>query len=162
MKRRIGALALGGALLAVAVVLHAWSARPATPGVAEVVGVTGTRIVVFKGPACGCCDQWETHLAAAGFQVESRTTEHLRAKRKELGIDPSYSSCHTAVVDGYFIEGHVPADVIIRLLKTRPPVAGLAVPGMPIGSPGMASGPASPYEVYAVDQSGKRTVYATR
>jgi hypothetical protein len=155
-------LALGCVLVALTILLLAWSERRATPGIAEAVGVPGTRIVVFKGPACSCCDRWETHLEMAGFQVESRTIDDLHAKRRELDVPPSHRSCHTAVVDGYFIEGHVPADVIIRMLKTRPQLAGLVVPGMPFGSPGMTNGPALPFEVYAVDAAGKITLYATR
>ena len=162
MKRRIGALVAVGFVGILTATLIVWSGRTATPGVADVVGEPGTRIVVFKAPGCHCCDRWETHLETAGFDVEPVTTSDLAAKRKEMQIPKSFGSCHTATVDGYFIEGHVPADVIIRLLKNRPAIAGLVVPGMPIGSPGMRDGPARPFQVYALDRAGKMTLYASR
>lgn len=162
MKRRIVALTAVGVFGVLFAILIAWSGRRATPGVAEVVGEPGTRIVVYKAPGCHCCDRWETHLETAGFDVEPVTTSNLSGKRREMRIPASYESCHTAVVNGYFIEGHVPADVIIRLLKTRPAVAGLLVPGMPVGSPGMTDMPARPFQVYAMDQEGKMTLYANR
>lgn len=162
MKRTLYILPIGAVVAALAVLLITWSGRRATPGIAEVVGMPGTRIVVFTDPGCQCCNRWETHLRTAGFTVESRTADDLRAKRRELGVPPSVRSCHTAVVDGYVIEGHVPADVIIRLLKTRPAVAGLVVPGMPVGSPGMTDGPAIPFEVFAIGLDGELKLYATR
>jgi hypothetical protein len=162
VRRRIGSLVAVGVFGILTAIVVVWSGRTATPGVAEVVGGPGTRIVVFKAPSCRCCDRWETHLETAGFVVEPVPTADLAAKRREMGIPGSFESCHTAVVDGYFIEGHVPADVIIRLLKSRPAVAGLVVPGMPIGSPGMRDGPARPFQVYALDRSGKMTLYASR
>ena len=162
MRSRIGALATVGVSGVLAVALISWSGNRATPGVAEVVGDPGTRVVVFKEQDCHCCDRWETHLETAGFNVESITTNDLARKRKELRIPSSFESCHVAVVDSYFIEGHVPADVIIRLLKAKPALAGLLVPGMPVGSPGMTEQPARPFEVYAMDRSGEITLYANR
>ena len=101
------------------------------------------------------------HLRAKGFPVEARDTRDLGAVKRAHGVPPEVASCHTAVVEGYVVEGHVPADVIDRLLRERPAVAGLAVPGMPIGSPGMESPgrPPERYQVLAFDRTGKTTVY---
>jgi hypothetical protein len=104
------------------------------------------------------------HLRANGFTVKSNgvsDTELLKIKIK-YAVPESLQSCHTAIVENYVIEGHVPADVILRLLKEKPAVAGLAVPGMPIGSPGMEGGKPEPYSVYTFDRAGKTNVYATR
>ncbi len=98
-------------------------------------------IVVYKGPQCGCCDKWAEHLDAAGFKVSVKEVDDIQPIKARYGIGPQLSSCHTAVVEGYAIEGHVPADEILRLLRERPAVIGLAVPGMPIGSPGWRKDP---------------------
>lgn len=94
-------------------------------------------IEVFKTPTCGCCSKWIAHLEAAGFEVESKDLPDLASLKRENGVPMELGSCHTALVDGYVIEGHVPAADIARLLAERPKVAGLAVPEMPLGSPGM-------------------------
>jgi hypothetical protein len=104
------------------------------------------------------------HLQANGFKVIPKdvTDMQLDAVKKKLGVPKSVFSCHTAVVEGYVIEGHVPADLIARLLKERPTIVGLGVPGMPIGSPGMEGPNAQPYEIFAFDRQGKTRVYARR
>jgi hypothetical protein len=104
------------------------------------------------------------HLRASGFPVETRDTRDPEAIKRQHGVPPGLASCHTALVAGYVVEGHVPADLIDRLLRERPPVAGLAVPGMPTGSPGMETPGRAPerYQVLAFDRSGKSTVFATR
>lgn len=94
------------------------------------------RVEVWKDPNCGCCQDWVVHLEANGFSVKVNDTGNT-AMRAKLGVDTKYGSCHTALVGGYAIEGHVPAREIRRLLKEKPPAIGLAVPGMPVGSPGM-------------------------
>ncbi|MDG2049590.1 MAG: DUF411 domain-containing protein [Myxococcota bacterium] len=94
-------------------------------------------IQVYKTPTCGCCGNWVNHLRAAGFDVKTTDLPDLTALKRSNGVPQSMASCHTALVGGYVIEGHVPASDIRRLLKERPRVAGLAVPGMPMGSPGM-------------------------
>jgi hypothetical protein len=94
-------------------------------------------IQVYKTPTCGCCTKWIDHLEAAGFVVESRDLSDLTVIKATNGVPARLASCHTAVVAGYVIEGHVPASDIERLLRERPAVSGLAVPGMPKGSPGM-------------------------
>ena len=96
----------------------------------------GVFLEVWKDPNCGCCQDWVVHLQANGFTVKVQDTGNA-AMRAKLGVDTKYSSCHTALVGGYAIEGHVPAREIHRLLKEKPQAIGLAVPGMPVGSPGM-------------------------
>lgn len=104
------------------------------------------------------------HLQKNGFQVKDESAADLRAIKAKYGVPAQLQSCHTAVVDGYVIEGHVPADLITRLLRERPKVTGLAVPGMPAGSPGMEvpGSPAQPYQVFSFDKNGKRGIFATR
>ncbi|MAR08153.1 MAG: hypothetical protein CL862_13800 [Cyanobium sp. NAT70] len=94
-------------------------------------------IVVHRSANCECCRQWEGHLVAAGFRVHDHVTEALDAVKQELGVMPELASCHTASIDRYVVEGHVPSDSIHRLMKDRPDIRGLTAPGMPLGSPGM-------------------------
>jgi len=119
-------------------------------------------IEVWKDPNCGCCKDWVTHLEGNGFQVKVHDTGN-NAVRARLGIDRKYGSCHTAVVAGYALEGHVPAREIQRLLKDRPQALGLAVPGMPIGSPGMDGeaygGRKDAYDVLLLARDGSAKVY---
>ena len=121
------------------------------------------RVVVAKSPSCGCCTAWIRHMQAAGFDVEAKdvTQETLYGLKASLGIRQDHASCHTAIVEGYVIEGHVPASDVERLLAERPSALGLAVPGMPIGSPGMEMGDQKePYETLLVFSSGKAEVFA--
>lgn len=130
---------------------------------AEANAAPGPEVTVYRTATCGCCKAWEAHLAEHGFDVKSVERDDLRAIKHEHGVPAALSSCHTAVVDGYVVEGHVPADVIQRLLEERPQVAGVAVPGMPIGSPGMEQGSVKePYNVYTFDASGRGAVYESR
>jgi hypothetical protein len=117
------------------------------------------KIVVHKSPTCGCCGEWEKHLKREGFKVESRITENMSQKKTELGVPQSVQSCHTAVVDGYVVEGHVPAASIRKLLKEKPKIKGIAVPGMPVGSPGMEGPHPEKYEVVTFGGDGKTKVY---
>lgn len=121
-----------------------------------------TPIVVWKEATCGCCGDWIKHLEANGFQVQVHDGGNT-AMRAKLGVASQYGSCHTAVVEGYAIEGHVPAREVRRLLRERPQAVGLAVPGMPIGSPGM-DGPAyggrrDAYAVLLLQRDGSNRVY---
>lgn len=118
-------------------------------------------IKVFKSATCGCCTKWVDHLRAAGFTVEATNMEDMARLKRENGISEQIESCHTAFVAGYFIEGHVPAQDVKRLLTERPKIAGLAVPEMPVGSPGMEGKNPVVYDVLAVDSQGKTAVYAT-
>ena len=100
-----------------------------------------TRVLeVYKTPSCGCCGAWVDHMRSAGFQVLVTDITDLRPIKNKFGVVPELRACHSAVIDGYVIEGHVPAREVMRLLKDRPKAIGLAVPGMPIGSPGMEQG----------------------
>ena len=121
-------------------------------------------INVWKDPNCGCCADWMDHLQNNGFVTKVANTPH-QAKRMQLGIPSKYASCHTAEVQGYAIEGHVPAADIKRLLQERPSALGLAVPGMPIGSPGM-DGPAyggkrEAYNVLLIQKDGTSKIYSS-
>lgn len=121
-----------------------------------------TLVEVWKDPNCGCCMDWVQHLKDSGFEVRIHNTGN-DAARQRLGMPARFSSCHTALVDGYVLEGHVPAREISRLLSTRPPALGLAVPAMPVGSPGM-DGPAyrgrrDAYDVLLVQKNGSAQVF---
>jgi len=120
-------------------------------------------ISVLRDPGCGCCLNWVAHLQKAGFKVLVAESPEMDAVKDRRGVPKAARSCHTGVVDGYVIEGHVPAADIQRLLKERPAVVGLAVPGMPSGSPGMevSNGRVQPYDVVAFDKAGKTTVFAS-
>ena len=116
---------------------------------------------VYKSPYCGCCAAWVDHMKANGFRVEVTDLQDISRAKTLHGIDEDLQSCHTAVVDGYLIEGHVPAADVKRLLTERPKAAGLSVPGMPIGSPGMEmDNRTEPYDVVLYDREGGRTVFS--
>ena len=119
---------------------------------------------IYKDPNCGCCLQWVGHVQRAGFQTRVNDVASIESVKISHNIPMRLQSCHTAVVGGYVVEGHVPVSDIQRLLKERPQIAGLAVPGMPIGSPGM-EGPgtkAQPYDVVSFDKLGKTALYEKR
>jgi hypothetical protein len=117
------------------------------------------KVVVSKVPSCGCCSGWVNHLKTAGFPVEVRETPEINRVKVRLGVPQNLASCHTAEVGGYVIEGHVPADAIKRVLAEKPQAKGLAVAGMPVGSPGMevAGGENDTYEVVLFGPSGQKT-----
>ena len=117
-------------------------------------------IMVYKSPTCGCCSKWVDHLRDNGFVVKTTDLRDMRMVKSMSGVKPEHASCHTAKVDGYVIEGHVPAADIKRLLKERPAVTGLSVPGMPLGSPGMEGPRSDPYEVLTFDKQGESHVFA--
>ena len=120
-----------------------------------------TEVTVYKSPTCGCCNAWIKHMEANGFTVRSHNTNDVAQYKVRYGIKPELASCHTALVDGYVIEGHVPAGDIKRLLRERPAVTGLAVPGMPAGSPGMEGPRKDPYRVLSFDSKGQIRVFAS-
>ncbi|WP_327081066.1 DUF411 domain-containing protein [Polaromonas sp. CG_9.5] len=123
---------------------------------------TRPKVEVWKDPDCGCCKDWVSHLEANGFQVSVHDSGNAEA-RTRLGVPDKLGSCHTAQVGGYALEGHVPARDIKRLLKERPKAVGLAVPGMPVGSPGMDGpeykGRKDPYDVLLIQANGSSKVY---
>jgi hypothetical protein len=119
-------------------------------------------VKVTKSPTCGCCKVWVDRLREAGFQVQVNDVDNLNSVKQRVGLPYGMGSCHTAEVAGYFVEGHVPIEDIKRLLRERPKAKGLAVPGMPAGSPGMEvpSGRVDPYDVFLVAGDGSTSVYA--
>lgn len=118
-------------------------------------------VVVYKSPTCSCCKKWVSHLQQNRFKVEVRNVKDVVPYKKKHGVTPQLASCHTAVVDGYVIEGHVPASDIKRLLRERPDVIGLSAPGMPIGSPGMEQGNyKEPYNVISFDKKGEKKIFS--
>ena len=122
-----------------------------------------TPMMVYKTPTCGCCAKWVDHMKSAGFKVQVQDMDDLTEIKQASGVPIPIRTCHTAVVSGYVIEGHVPADLVKKVLAEKPKMTGIAVPGMPVGSPGMESGnQKSPYDVVLFDKTGKTTVYAKR
>jgi hypothetical protein len=119
-------------------------------------------ITVYKTPTCGCCKAWVKHLEANGFKVTAHDLESLEETKRTMNVPDKLQSCHTGLVGRYVIEGHVPADLIKKLLVEKPAILGLAVPGMPSGSPGMEGGRKDSYDVIAFERNGKTRVYARR
>lgn len=121
---------------------------------------TGPEIIVYKSPSCTCCTKWASQLRDSGFRVTVRAVNDVDSLREQFAVPAQLAACHTARVGGYTIEGHVPAADIERLLKEHPAIAGLAVPGMPVGSPGMERGTGRvAYDVMTFDAHGKTSVY---
>jgi hypothetical protein len=118
-------------------------------------------ITVYKDPNCGCCKNWIEHLIKHGYTVKVNDTRELKKVKQSLGVPEKLEACHTALVGAYLVEGHVPAEDIDRLLRTTPKVAGIAVPGMPAGSPGMEMGAKQRYSVISFDRAGKTAIFAT-
>ena len=136
-----------------AVIFLCWtSISPLAAGLPEVE--------VWKDPNCGCCSKWITHLRQAGFPVVAYDTSRVDIAREKLGMPRRYGACHSARVDGYAIEGHVPASDIKRLLEEKPLAVGLAVPGMPLGSPGMEASHSEPYQTLLIGNGGDARVFA--
>ena len=119
---------------------------------------------VYKSPACGCCAIWVDYMRKNGFDAKVQDVDNIGAVKLKLGVREEFSSCHTTEVGGYIVEGHVPVEVVQRMLKERPKIAGIAVAGMPAGSPGMEvpGGRKEPYNVLAFTSDGKTTVYERR
>ena len=139
--RRAAIRALGGLALAGAI--------PSAPAAA-------VPMTVYMSPACGCCEEWQRHMRANGFSLELQKLDDVVPMKRKLGVPERLWSCHTAVVANYVVEGHVPAADVKRLLRERPGVKGLTVPGMPGGAPGMEQGREQRYETLAFDASGTR------
>ena len=139
---------------------HAAVPATAATGGTKVIGLPIA--IVHKSPTCGCCKLWVDHLEQAGFRVQVRESNDLEPIKKKLGVPYGEGSCHTAEIGGYFVEGHVPAEDIKRLLAQKPKARGLTVPGMPAGSPGMEvpSGRVQPYAVKLVGTDGSTSVWA--
>lgn len=145
------------------------SVRPLLMSVALAAGIVGStlsapalaaEITIYKSPWCGCCSKWGDHLKANGHTVTTKDMEDLDPIKKMAGVPESLQSCHTAMAEGYVIEGHVPARDIERLLAERPDARGLAVPGMPAGSPGMEGGAPERFDVMLFRADGLNSAYA--
>lgn len=118
-------------------------------------------MTVTKSPWCGCCSAWIEHMRQAGFEVTVHEEEDLTAIKEKMGVEPKLQSCHTGEVEGYVIEGHVPAEDVLRLLAERPKARGLTVPGMPAGSPGMEMGDRKDaYDVLLIKEDGTTEVFS--
>lgn len=150
---------LGHRGIAFAVALAAMLSMPFGP--APRAQRTAAKVTVYKSPTCGCCTKWVDHMRANGFDVTATNVEDMAVVKQKYGVPDKVGSCHTSLVGGYVIEGHVPADVVKRLLAERPKVAGLAVPGMPASAPGMDI-PGQPYTIVGFDRAGQLTVYERR
>jgi hypothetical protein len=157
---------LGAGLMAIPALRRSLLAQPPKAQSAKAPARTSGKtapMTVYKDPNCGCCKQWVDHVRAAGFVVTVRDTADMAAVKASFGVPEALHSCHTAKVGPYTIEGHVPADLIARMLAEQPTGRGLAVPGMPVGSPGMEMGDRKdPYDVILFEKSGKTRVYARR
>jgi len=119
-------------------------------------------VTCYKSPTCGCCKEWVTHMKKAGFTVIVHDMDDVTEMKKTAGVPDRMASCHTALVGKYVIEGHVPADLVKKMLNEKPAFLGLAVPGMVAGSPGMETGTKQPYDVVTFSRDGKSSVYAKR
>lgn len=146
-RRGFAALLIGG------LASSAWLGVRAAAGAIEVQ--------VFRNPHCGCCNGWVSHLEANGFTASVQNLDDLTQIKRLAGVPDELGACHTAVVDGYTVEGHVPAAAVQRLLAERPDIRGLAVPGMPAGSPGMPSPTAQRYDVLAFTADGRTSRFMT-
>jgi hypothetical protein len=117
-------------------------------------------IVVYRSPSCGCCEKWLAHLQQNNFTVKDIVTPDVQAIKTKYGVSAEMASCHTAIVNGYVVEGHVPANDIKSLLKTKPDIVGIAVPGMPSGTPGMEmGGKKEPYKVIGFDKNNHSQIF---
>jgi len=133
----------------------------ASQAAASTTAQTKPDVVMYKPPTCDCCTGWAEHLSKDGFRVEVKKYDDMDAIKAKFGVSEKLASCHTAIVDGYVIEGHVPAADVERLLKERPDIVGLTAPGMPMKSPGMQAvgQPPQGYSVLAFDKNGNTTVF---
>lgn len=165
----VGSALVGGALVAGGCAPEAAGANegattqaPVDATLAAVIAETPT-IKVYKSPTCGCCALWVDHMREAGFELAVEDTNDMIAIKRDAGLPAQLQSCHTAFVDDYVFEGHIPAEVIARFLAEAPSARGLAVPGMPVGSPGMEFGDrVDPYDVIQFDAAGGTSVYESR
>jgi hypothetical protein len=148
-------LAVATAILTVSLTTAAIRNIPPTPAAKK------PTITVYKDPSCGCCKNWIAYLAKHGYTVDARDTPNMTDIKHSLGVPDALTACHTAVVNGYLVEGHVSAEDIDRLLAQKPTIAGIAVPGMPMSSPGMDGPRTHGYQVLSFDKNGKTKVFAS-
>jgi hypothetical protein len=136
----------------------------ALPAPAVAQAPASPKMTVYKSPTCGCCAKWVEHMRKAGFDMTVNEVPNVGEVKVAHHVPTDVASCHTAIVGGYVIEGHVPADVILQMLKEKPKIVGLAVPGMPVGAPGMEGDGSTKehYDIVAFTADGKHYVYASR
>jgi hypothetical protein len=172
MNRTLWLVAIGAAL-ALAAVLVMDAARKGGAATTAPQPVTATApaapaavqrpaVVVYKNPSCTCCTKWIEHMERAGFQVTAHDVDNVGPIKRQHGVPQPLESCHTAIVGDYIVEGHVPADVVDRMLRERPAIAGIAVAGMPTGAPGMEGPNPQRYDVMAFLREGGWSVYERR
>lgn len=139
------------------------SAPSRAPEVKTPENPNGYEVTVYKSPTCGCCGMWEDHLVKNGFKVTPKPVDDMKKIKAEYGVPESLGSCHTAIIDGYVVEGHVPTNDVLKMLKEKPKIAGLTAPGMPAKSPGMQPEGLEPkgYDVLAFDKEGKTEVFTS-
>jgi hypothetical protein len=147
-----------GLILGVGVSVAGTAGMQAQPKAAKVA------VTVYKTPTCGCCSKWVEHMKSNGFDVKAIDMDDVDPIKNANGVPEKMWSCHTALVNGYVVEGHVPASSVQRMLREKPAIAGIAAPGMPVGSPGMEVPNRKPeaYSVMAFDKAGKSSVYENR
>lgn len=151
MHRHIKLLVASWVAIAIVVLLTITSAEAASDL---------RKIIVYRDPSCSCCEGWMEHLEAQGIQTNSVPTPDLDSLKQQYGVPDDLTSCHTAIIDGYVIEGHVPVEEIRRLLAERPNITGITVPGMPVGTPGMESGnERESFTVFSFDEQGNTEVF---
>lgn len=121
----------------------------------------GIPVKLYKNPNCGCCDVWAKHLEANGFTVETLNTTDLASINQKYGVPESLEGCHTAIVEGYVVEGLIPAKYVKQLLKEHPPVKGIALPGMPVGAPGMEGTKSGPLNIYYLEAGATPKIFAS-
>ena len=160
MTRRqvLGIAAAGVAMLGFGLMPYTFTGRL---NQAAAFNSSRAEMVVYRSPTCGCCAGWADHMEEAGFQTTHQVVDDMATIKEQHNIPQELLSCHTTLVDGYIVEGHVPTEAVQRLLSERPNIAGIAVPGMPLGTPGMeANGIQEPYTVYAFDEQGQISTFA--
>ncbi|MBS3130816.1 DUF411 domain-containing protein [Candidatus Woesearchaeota archaeon] len=121
--------------------------------------LAGNAVKIFKGPGCGCCDIFVDYMGKKGFDVEASSPSDIAAIKQEHGVPDSMESCHTTIIGDYFVEGHVPVEAVEKLMLEKPDIKGIAMPGMPSGSPGMPGPKYGPFIVYAVNKDGSTSEF---
>jgi len=149
MKKILGFASLGSAGAA-AVLTMSLNAAP----------VAAEEVTLYKNPQCGCCENYADYLRENGFTVTVKPTHDLAQISRDAGIPDDFQGCHTAFLGDYVVSGHVPVDVVNRMLEERPEIAGVTLPGMPMGSPGMSGAKQRPFKIFTVEEGVKPTVYA--
>jgi hypothetical protein len=129
--------------------------------IAGSVRVAPVAVMLYKNPECGCCEAYVDYLRHHGFEVTSKPTNDLAEISRKAGVPSDLQGCHTAFIEDYVVDGHVPVEAINKLLAERPPIKGITLPGMPAGSPGMSGEKIGPFTIYAIGQDGKSSVFMT-